>query len=103
MTYQFFENQWFHPHVGAGLEAVRESDRTVVPEARVLSRQPGAPLVIPGEDSRTTISWTVRPVVSAGFKWYVNERGFIRSDVRVALGNRRAAHVAWVAGIGVDL
>ncbi len=103
VTYQFFENQWFHPHVGAGLELVRESHRTFVPDWRVPSREPGASLGIASEDSRTSISWAVRPVVSAGFKWYVNERGFIRSDVRVALGNGRAAQVVWAAGIGVDL
>ena len=103
VTYQFFDNQWFHPQVGAGLEVMRESDRAFVPEGRVPSREPGVPLVIPGADSRTTISWAVRPVVSTGFKWYVNERAFIRSDVRVAIGSRRAAHVVWVAGIGADL
>jgi outer membrane protein W len=103
VTYQFFENQWFHPHVGAGLETVRESDRTFVPEWRVPTRQPGQPLVIPAAESRTNVSWAVRPVVSTGFKWYVSERGFIRSDLRVAIGTRRAAHVVWTAGIGVDL
>jgi outer membrane protein W len=103
VSYQFFDNQWFHPHVGAGLEVVRESDRTFVPEGRVLPREPGAPLIVPGSETVTSTSWAVRPVVSTGFKWYVNERGFIRSDVRVAIGNSGAAHVAWAAGIGVDL
>jgi hypothetical protein len=103
VTYQFFENRWFHPHVGAGLETIRESARTFVPESRVPSRQPGVPLVIPAAESRTDISWTVRPVVSTGFKWYLSERGFVRSDLRVAIGNRRAARVVWTAGIGVDL
>ena len=103
VLYQFFENQWFHPHVGAGLEIVRESDRAFAPEWRVPSREPGRPLVIPAFDGGTTVTWAVRPVLSTGFKWYVNERGFIRSDVRVSLGNRRAAHLAWTAGIGVDL
>lgn len=103
MTYQFFQNQWFHPHVGAGLEIVRESDRMFAPESRVPQRAPGPPLVIPAADSGRNVSWAARPVVSTGFKWYVNERGFIRSDIRVTIGNRRAAHVAWTAGIGVDL
>jgi hypothetical protein len=103
MTYQFFQNQWFHPHVSAGIELAHESDRTFAPEWRVPSREPRAPLVIPAADSHTTISWAVRPVVSTGFKWYVNEHGFIRSDVRVAIGSTRAAHVVWTAGIGVDL
>jgi hypothetical protein len=103
VLYQFFENQWFHPHVGAGLEIVRESDRTFAPEWRVPSREPGRPLVIPAFDGGTNVTWAVRPVLSTGFKWYVNERGFIRSDVRVALGHKRAAHLAWTTGIGVDL
>lgn len=103
VTYQFFQNQWFHPHVGAGIEVARESDRMFAQAWRVPSREPGAPLVIPAVDGGTTVSWAARPVVSTGFKWYVNERGFIRSDVSVAIGNKRTAHVAWTAGIGVDL
>src|SRR5438067_1748222 len=27
--YQFFRNQWFHPHVGAGLEVARETTREI--------------------------------------------------------------------------
>lgn len=103
VAYQFFQNQWFHPHVGAGLEVARESDRMFAPAWRVPSRDPGAPLVIPEVDGGTTVSWAVRPVVSAGFKWYVNERGFIRSDLGVTIGNKRASHVVWSVGIGVDL
>ena len=103
VMYQFFDNQWFHPHVGAGFEIIRESDRTFAPEWRLPSRDPGRPLVVPAFDGGTNVTWAVRPVVSTGFKWYANERGFIRSDVRVALGNKRATHVAWTAGIGVDL
>ncbi len=103
VTYQFFRNQWFHPHVGAGLEVVRETDRTFAPEWRLPSRQPGVPLVIPAVDGGTHVSWAARPVLSTGFKWYVNERGFARTDVRVSLGDRRATHVVWTAGFGVDL
>jgi opacity protein-like surface antigen len=103
VAYQFFENRWFHPHVGAGVEIARESDRMFAQEWRVPSRQPGAPLVIPAVDGGTTVSWAVRPVVSTGFKWYVTERGFVRGDVSVAIGNRRAAQVVWASGIGVDL
>ena len=102
VAYQFFQNQWFHPHVGVGIEIARESDRMFAQEFRV-PRQPGGTLVIPAVDGGTTVSWAVRPVVSTGFKWYVNERGFIRSDVSVAIGNTRAADVVWTTGIGVDL
>lgn len=102
VAYQFFENQWFHPHVGVGLEVVRETGRVFSPEWRVPSRGL-PPAVIPGADAQMDVAWAVRPVLSTGFKWYVNERGFVRTDVRVAIGNTHAAYVAWTAGIGVDL
>jgi hypothetical protein len=81
----------------------REAERVFAPESRLISRQPGVPLLIPAEEGGTTVSWAVRPVVGTGFKWYVNERGFIRTDVRVSIGDKRASHVVWTAGIGVDL
>jgi hypothetical protein len=102
-TYQFFQNQWFHPHIAAGIEVVREADRTFAPESRLPSRQPGVPLLIPAIEETTTVSWAVRPVVGTGFKWYASERGFVRTDVRVSIGTKGAAHVVWTAGIGVDL
>ncbi len=103
VVYQFFDNQWFHPHVGAGFEVVRETARIFAPEWRVPPRGVGPPVVIPGADAPRVVTWAVRPVLSTGFKWYVNERGFLRTDVRVSIGDTRAAHVAWTAGIGVDL
>src|SRR5688572_21961210 len=69
--YQFFDNQWFHPHVGAGVAVDRESERQ---------------LMLPDPAETTTVRWTARPFVAAGFKWYVNERGFVRSDLRLAAG-----------------
>ena len=103
VAYQFFQNQWFHPHVAAGLEIVREADRTFAPESRLFPAPSGVPLFLPAEAGGTTVSWAVRPVVGTGFKWYVNERGFVRTDVRVSIGDKRASHVVWTAGIGVDL
>jgi len=49
------------------------------------------------------VNWSARPVVGAGFKLYVSERAFIRSELRSSFSNRRAEHVTWAAGIGVDL
>ena len=79
LSYQFFENQWFHPSVGAGLEIAREREAGV---------------------GTSTIA---RPFASTGFKWYVNERAFARTDLRVSFSDGAAAHVTWTAGIGVDL
>lgn len=100
--YQIFENQWFHPQLGAGLEIARETDRTLAPELRVSSRDPGRPLIVPPLAETRRVDWTARPFVTGGFKWYVNDRGFIRSDLRVAFGDE-VADVTWSAGIGVDL
>jgi hypothetical protein len=86
--YQFYDNQWFHPHVGAGVVVERESERQ---------------LMLPDPTETTTVRWTARPFVATGFKWYVNERGFVRSDLRLAVGRGEVASVTWSAGFGVDL
>lgn len=100
--YQLFENQYFHPLVGAGVELHRESDRVVVQRWPLYGSGPNGS-VVPAVPTTTTLSWAVRPFVSAGFKWYVGERGFVRSDVRAAIGRGRVASTSWTFGIGVDL
>ena len=102
--YQFFDNQWFHPNLGGGFEVVRESDRQYTPQWQVPIRQPGQPpLVLPEIVNQRTVTWSARPFAAAGFKWYVNERAFMRSDVRASFNRRGVADAAWTAGIGVDL
>jgi hypothetical protein len=103
LSYQFFDNRWFHPSLGGGLELVRESERVFAPEQLMPSREPRVPIVLPAVNHGTTVSWAARPFVTAGFKWYGNERAFARSDVRVSFGGGGVAHVVWTAGIGVDL
>lgn len=102
VSYQFFENQWVHPFVGAGLEVVHERHRSVVPQQFVPSREP-FPVVLPAEAGVTQITWGARPFVTGGFKAYVSERTFIRTDLRTSFSTRGVAHVAWSTGIGVDL
>jgi hypothetical protein len=91
--HQFFENQWFHPFVGAGLDVERESRRTTLPPQRF----------VPAGTTEESVSYAARPFVATGFKWYVNERGFFRTDVKVSFGSGGVAHTAWSAGIGADL
>lgn len=83
--YQFFHNAWFHPHLAAGAnltwerrtddigpiflyDDVARTSRVVAPERT--------------EGPRTSV--TVRPFVAAGFKAYMTQRTFFRSDLRVA-------------------
>lgn len=81
--YQFFHNAWFHPHaaVGAALTweaSAAESDRVFIFDTRGAEVAAAAT----ADARRTTV--TIRPFVGAGFKAYMTERGFLRSDVRVA-------------------
>jgi len=92
--YQSFDNQWFHPYAGGGLDVLREDHRVTVLE---FSRLPVAP-----SPSRE-VSYAARPFVAAGFKWYVAERAFLRTGVQASFSNRGTADVVWTAGIGADL
>jgi hypothetical protein len=98
LHYQFFENTWFHPFAAAGLAGTRESSQIALAEQR-----PCPPLScsvpLPREFS---VSFHARPFVGTGFKWYFNERGFIRSDIRVLLPTATRVAVHWHTGLGVD-
>jgi opacity protein-like surface antigen len=97
--YQFAENTWFHPFVGGGVESVRERALLTVQEQPLCQRVPCAPVPLPGE---TSISYRARPFAAAGFKWYMTERAFFRSDIRSTFSTAGAEAVTWHAGIGVD-
>lgn len=101
-SYQFFENQWIHPAIGAGFEVVRERHRLFTPQQFVPSRDP-IPVVIPAASGPTEVSYRVRPFLTTGVKFYVTERTFIRTDLRSSFSTRGLSHVVWSAGIGVDL
>ena len=94
-AYQFFDNRWFHPVVGGGVESARETRTTgpvlypVVP-----------PITVP--DPGTTVTWRTHPFVTAGFKLYFAERAFMRSDVRTTFDRDGVAQVSWRTGIGFD-
>lgn len=96
-SYQFFDNRWFHPVVGLGLEAGRET-RTI--DAAVFGAAP--PGAVAMDPPGTTVSWRNRPFTSAGFKWFVSERAFIRGDVRTTFDADGLAQMSWRTGFGVD-
>ena len=96
-SYQFLDNRWFHPVVGVGLEGARET-RTI--DADVLGAVP--PAAIPVDPPGTTVSWRNRPFTAIGFKWFVSERTFLRSDIRTTLGSAGISQVSWRGGVGVD-
>ena len=94
-SYQFFDNRWFHPVVGGGVESARET-RTIGPVLYPLVPPVTAP------EPGTTVTWRTHPFVTAGFKLYLAERAFLRSDVRTSFDSGGVAQVSWRTGIGVD-
>lgn len=100
--YQFFRNQWFHPHVGAGLDLARETRREEFdpifafdPVART-SRQ-----VSPARTEGPSHKTIVRPFGEVGFKAYMTRRAFFTGDTRVMFRGG-IDEVLFRIGFGVD-
>lgn len=101
--YQFFDNQWVHPFVGAGVELARErhvADSLPADTGRFSPTTP--PLRLPAVAAIDDLRYSVRPVVTGGFKFYVTSHAFVRTDVRTSLSAERP--LAWQlrGGIGFD-
>lgn len=100
--YQFFRNQWFHPHVAAGLDIARETSSAeyapvivfdpVTRVTRELARARSE-----GPTDRTIL----RPFVETGFKAYMTRRAFFTSDARFMF-RKGIDEVLFRAGFGVD-
>ena len=100
-TYQFLENTWVHPFLTAGAQFTEERERAVsldVPFFTRDSRRVEVPIPAP---TQATV-FSIRPFAMGGAKFYVNERGFVRTDLGMAWHEGRVAHATWRAGIGVD-
>lgn len=96
---QFFENAWFHPFAGAGIELVRERQHIETVPPPVPPR--GATVSTPPA-TETRVSHRGRPFVATGFKAYVSDHAYIRSDVRTSWTGDGIAALAWRTGVGVD-
>ena len=98
-TYQFFENQWAHPFVSAGVAVMREEEHNIRPRHLVTLNR--IPYEIPAVDERTTTVFA-RPFIAGGWKSYFNERVFIRSEVLVAMRRDGFSHATMRIGAGFD-
>jgi opacity protein-like surface antigen len=100
--YQFFRNQWFHPHVGAGVDIARETTReeyspvfffdNVTRTSRQIS-----PARTEGPEHRTL----ARPFAEAGFKAYMTRRAFFTADTRL-MYRKGLDEVLFRLGFGID-
>ena len=99
--YQFFENQWVHPFVGAGVELVHERHvADSLPATNVTIST--TPVRLPAVAAVDAVNYSVRPLITGGFKFYVTPHAFIRTDVRASLTADFPAALRWCGGLGVD-
>ena len=100
--YQFFRNQWFHPHLGAGVEIARQILREDYAPVYVYdpitraSRQL-APARVEGPNDGAV----VRPFGEVGFKGYMTRRAFFTGDARLMFRSG-IDEVLFRIGFGVD-
>ena len=100
--YQFFRNQWFHPHVGAGLDIARETRREefqpifAYDQVTRISRQ-----VSPARVEGPSHDTIVRPFGEIGFKAYMTRRAFFTGDTRLMFRGG-IDEVLFRIGFGVD-
>jgi len=93
-AYQFFDNEFVHPYVTAGLRFASTYSTTT----SYLNRAPYTTLV-----SSTPSRIDARPVVGGGFKSYFgNGRAFMRSELLVAINPDGSPHAVLHIGAGVD-
>jgi hypothetical protein len=100
-TYQFLENTWVHPFVTGGVHAVQERERSVSQDVPY-HRRDFSRIVVPIPQPSAATTWSARPFVAGGAKFYVSERAFVRTDLSAAWQDRRVGHVTWRAGLGID-
>ena len=99
ILYQFFENSWVHPFVGAGVELAHERSQLALQEQPVCVRGPCLPIMLPREVSTSD---SVHPFATGGFKFYVSERAFVRTDVMTTFFEGGVESVRWRGGFGFD-
>lgn len=102
--YQFFDNRWFHPFVGAGVEVVRERARADAQPAMSEVRGSIGIIVpaLPALPALAVTSTMARPFAGVGFKAYLSPSAFLRTDLHTAMSGRGLETVTWRAGAGVD-
>jgi hypothetical protein len=98
-TYQFFENQFAHPYVSAAAR-VSLFDIHSSRYAQTVT-QNGVTSTVPALE-RASSKVIVRPVVAAGFKSYLSEHAFVRTEGSTMFGPDGSPYLALRLGVGFD-
>ena len=99
--YQFFRNQWFHPHVGAGVLVIWEEIEELLDSAIVYEPNRPPRVVEPARFEPRRTEQTTTAFVAGGFKGYVSQRAFFRMDLRVAF-DKGVDETLLRVGFGID-
>lgn len=104
VAWQFFDNEWIHPFVQAGVSADFERHTVHTWPQRQFTGDPsrgGAAIDIPGGTDGPDYTQTLRAVFGGGAKVYVSPRLFLRADGRASFGEARQ-QIAFRIGFGGD-
>jgi opacity protein-like surface antigen len=100
--YQFFRNQWFHPHVGAGVEIVRETSTVDYdPVIGVDNVTHTTRVTLPSRTEGPDHRFLARTFGEAGFKAYMTRRAFFTGDMRLMFRGG-VDEVLFRTGFGID-
>jgi opacity protein-like surface antigen len=100
--YQFFRNQWFHPHVGAGVDLARETTtEEYQPVAAFDNVTRTYSQIRPARTEGPDHRMIARPFAETGFKAYMTPRAFFTADTRVMF-RKGLDEVLFRFGFGVD-
>jgi Outer membrane protein beta-barrel domain len=92
--YQFFDNEFIHPYLSAGVRFASAHVTTTVQSSR--SSYSSSTVDAPDRLQR-------RPIVGGGFKsYFANGRAFMRTELLVAIGPDGTPHTIFQFGSGVD-
>jgi hypothetical protein len=58
--------------------------------------------VSPPFESETRVGYSGRPYLATGFKLYLSDHAFIRTDLRTSWSSHGLAALGWRSGVGVD-
>jgi opacity protein-like surface antigen len=100
-SYQFLENNWAHPFIGAGVQLAWERHTVETPFPLVFGRDGRSVAVPPADDPQRT-TFDPRPFLSGGAKFYVSEEGFIRAEIAAAFESHGTTRIWWRVGGGID-
>lgn len=101
-VYQFFDNEFAHPYVSAGLRlGLLDIESRRSPYATIYQGTSIQSVLLPEQTSRRT-QIQARPFVALGSKAYFSERVFARPEVMLALGRTGVSQVGLNLGFGID-